>query len=47
MPGRYSDDSSPGRLRNQELIINHARRLAKRVGEIRAAGDVPLVIGGD
>ena len=45
--GRYVDDSAPGRLRNQDLIIEHARRLAGRITEIRAAGDVPLVIGGD
>ena len=47
LPGRYADDPSPGRLRNQELIIEHARRLAGRITEIRAAGDAPLVIGGD
>ncbi|MFC6063075.1 arginase family protein [Streptomyces ochraceiscleroticus] len=47
LPGRYADDSSPGRLRNQSLIIEHARRLAGRITEIRTVGDVPLVIGGD
>jgi arginase len=47
LAGRYADDSSPGRLRNQGLIIEHARRLAGRITEIRTAGDVPLVIGGD
>lgn len=47
LPGRYADDTSPGRLRNQDLIIEHARRLAGRVTDIRAVGDVPLVIGGD
>ncbi|TYB62214.1 arginase family protein [Nonomuraea sp. PA05] len=47
LPGRYADDSSPGRLRNQDLIIEHARRLAGRITEIRAAGDFPLVVGGD
>ncbi|WP_370100512.1 arginase family protein [Streptacidiphilus sp. MAP12-20] len=47
LPGRYSDDASPGRLRNQDLIVEHARRLAGRITEIRTVGDVPLVIGGD
>jgi arginase len=47
LTGRYADDASPGRLRNEGLIIEHARRLARRITEIRAAGDVPLVIGGD
>lgn len=47
LAGRYADDTSPGRLRNEDLIIEHARRLAQRITEIRAAGDVPLVIGGD
>jgi arginase len=47
LPGRYADDAAPGRLRNQELIVDHARRLAGRVTDIRAAGHVPLVIGGD
>ena len=47
LPGRYADDPTPGRLRNQDSIIEHARRLARRIDEIRAAGDFPLVIGGD
>jgi len=47
MAGRYADDREPGRLRNQDLIIEHARRLAGRITEILAAGDAPLVIGGD
>ncbi|ACU77122.1 Arginase/agmatinase/formiminoglutamase [Catenulispora acidiphila DSM 44928] len=47
LPGRYADDATPGRLRNQDAIVEHARRLARRVAEIRAAGDVPLVFGGD
>jgi arginase len=47
LPGRYADDAAPGRLRNQELIADHARRLAGRVAGVRAAGRVPLVIGGD
>ena len=47
LAGRYADDLAPGRLRNQDLIIEHARRLASRITEIRAAGEFPLVIGGD
>ncbi|MEZ0108914.1 arginase [Catenulispora sp. EB89] len=47
LAGRYADDASPGRLRNQDSIIEHARRLAQRIEDIRSAGDFPLVIGGD
>jgi arginase len=47
LAGRYADDLAPGRLRNQDLIIEHARRLAGRIAEIRAVGEFPLVIGGD
>jgi arginase len=47
LPGRYADDAAPGRLRNQRLIVEHARRLAERIGALRQAGQVPLVLGGD
>jgi arginase len=47
LPGRYADDASRGRLRNQDLIVEHARRLADRVTGVRDRGDVPLVLGGD
>ena len=47
LAGRYADDLAPGRLRNQDLIIEFARRLAGRIAEIRAVGEFPLVIGGD
>ena len=47
LPGRYADDAAPGRLRNQGLIVEHARRLAERIGTLRQAGQIPLVIGGD
>ncbi len=47
LPGRYADDPALGVLRNQALIIDHARRLAARIADLRAAGHVPLVIGGD
>ena len=47
LAGRYADDAAPGRLRNQDLIIEHARRLARRITEVRGEGGNPLVIGGD
>ena len=47
LPGRYADDVAPGRLRNQGLIVEHARRLADRIGALRRAGQAPLVLGGD
>jgi arginase len=47
LPGRYADDARPGVLRNSAAIIEHARRLADRIGELRAAGQVPLILGGD
>jgi arginase len=47
LPGRYAADSTPGRLRNQDLIVDHARRLARRIAGVRRAGEFPLVIGGD
>lgn len=47
VPGRYADEVLPGRLRNQDLIIEHARRLARRITEIRGDGDAPLIVGGD
>jgi arginase len=50
LPGRYvQDDASrpPGRLRNQDAIVEHSRRLAARLEPILRAGDRPLVLGGD
>jgi len=50
LPGRYVDDdgSRPtGTIRNQSAIVAHARRLASRLVELRRAGHVPLVLGGD
>ena len=35
LPGRYADDAAQGRLRNQGLIVEHARRLAERIGALR------------
>lgn len=50
LPGRYVDDGAqrdPGTVRNQGAIIYHARLLARRLVEARAAGLSPLVLGGD
>jgi arginase len=47
LPGPYADDAAPGRLRNQDAIIEHARRLAARISALRREGRVPLVLGGD
>jgi arginase len=47
LPGRYADDATPGSLRNQAAIIEHARRLAERIDMLRADGLAPLVLGGD
>jgi arginase len=50
LPGRYVDDDDrrpPGRVRNQDAMIDHARRLAARVRDVIAGGDAPLVLGGD
>src|SRR5215472_2579554 len=47
LPGRYADDATPGSLRNQAAIIEHARRLAERIDMLRAGGLAPLVLGGD
>ena len=50
LPGRYLDDDATrpaGRLRNQDAIIEHSRRLADRLERILRNGDRPLVLGGD
>jgi len=47
LPGRYADDATPGSLRNQAAILEHARRLAERIDSLRAGGLAPLVLGGD
>lgn len=47
---RYLDDDetrAPGSVRNQEQIIEHARRLAHRIVRAQSTGESPLVIGGD
>ena len=49
LPGRYVDDPERGEqtLRNQDAIVDHARRLAARLVELRSRGHAPLVLGGD
>ncbi|SOC88197.1 arginase [Curtobacterium sp. 314Chir4.1] len=50
LPGRYVDDDatrSPGVVRNQGAMVDHARRLADRIEAVLATGAAPLVIGGD
>jgi len=50
LPGRYVDDDAtrqPGHVRNEAAMIDHARRLATRIGTVMDEGRSPLVIGGD
>ena len=44
---RYLDDASPGRLRNQDAILDFSSRLAARIGGLLEVGRTPLVLGGD
>ena len=49
LPGRYADDVQPGvpRTRNQDTLLDHADRLAMRIGEQLSQGRAPLILGGD
>jgi arginase len=49
LPGRYLDDARAGlaRSRNQDAVLDHAWRLADRIGGQLDAGRAPLVLGGD
>lgn len=50
LAGRYLDDDDTrpsGHVRNEAVMVDHARRLAARLTEVLDAGDTPLVIGGD
>lgn len=49
LPGRYVEDAERGgrAVRNQEAIVDHARRLAARLVHLRRRGLSPLVLGGD
>ncbi|WP_232529030.1 arginase family protein [Mycetocola zhujimingii] len=50
LPGRYVDDDHTrpsGRVRNEEAIVDHARRLGARISALIERGHAPLVLGGD
>jgi arginase len=49
LPGRYRDDAEPGvpRLRNQNTLLDHTRRLAERLAGLLDQDYRPLVLGGD
>jgi arginase len=50
LAGRYihdDDTRASGHVRNEDALVDHARRLADRLTSILDAGDAPLVIGGD
>lgn len=49
LPGRYLDDERrpAGTVRNQDAVVDHARRLAHRLVSLRREGHSPLVLGGD
>lgn len=47
LAGRYEPTHVAGTVRNQRAIVEHARRLARAVGEQLDAGRRPLVLGGD
>ncbi|HEY3088934.1 MAG TPA: arginase family protein [Jatrophihabitantaceae bacterium] len=44
---RYVDDVRPGRIRNQDAILDYSTRLADRLGALLDDGRHPLVLGGD
>lgn len=47
LAGRYQAGLEPGRIRNQAAILDHASRLAARIGDQLDQGNHPLVLGGD
>ena len=49
LPGRYLDDADPAneRVRNHATILEHAERLADRIGVEIGRGRRPIVVGGD
>ena len=44
---RYVDDARPGRIRNQDAILDYSIRLAGRLTALLDEGRRPLVLGGD
>ena len=50
LPGRYVDDDATraaGHVRNEAALVDHARRLGRRIAGVIADGRAPLMIGGD
>lgn len=50
LPGRYVDDDATraaGHVRNETALVDHARRLGRRIAGVIGDGRTPLVIGGD
>jgi arginase len=50
IPGRYVDDDASrpaGRVRNEQAIVAHARRLADRIVGVIDGDRTPMVLGGD
>ena len=47
LPGCYRPDTTPGQVRNQDAILEHAARLAARIRAQLDADRAPLVLGGD
>lgn len=47
LPGRYLPGTTPGQVRNQDAILEHAVRLAARIRAQLDADRAPLVLGGD
>ncbi|MBC7596138.1 MAG: arginase family protein [Kineosporiaceae bacterium] len=50
LSGRYIDDDTTratGHVRNEAQMVDHARRLARRIAGVIDDGRAPLVIGGD
>lgn len=45
--GRYLPDVASGAVRNQAALIDHARRLGRRIGQCVDASQRVLVLGGD
>ena len=47
LAGRYRTEISPGQVRNQAAIVEHAHRLGFRIAQALGRGEKPLVLGGD
>jgi arginase len=47
LPGRYVDDDADRpthRVRDEQAMVEHARRLADRIADVLRAGGAPLVV---